>query len=62
MTETSELLAMSWDTVKEIEKRYLFRRFGRPKLKNLRQIAIDDIAKRKSPCKAGIKTAIRCTA
>lgn len=37
-------LQMSWDTIKDIQKRYLQRRFARPKLKQLRQIAIDEIA------------------
>lgn len=36
-------LNVSWDVIKDIEKRYLTRRYGRPKLKNLRQIAIDEI-------------------
>ena len=36
-------LRVSWDVVKDIQKRYLARRFGRPKLKNLSRIAIDEI-------------------
>jgi len=37
-------LGVSWDVIKEIHKQDLGRRFGRPKLKQLRQIAIDEIA------------------
>jgi transposase len=37
-------LQISWDVIKEIQKRYLQRRFGRPKLKRLQQLAIDEIA------------------
>lgn len=37
-------LHVSWDVVKDIEKRYLGRRFSRPKLKKLRHIAIDEIS------------------
>jgi transposase len=37
-------LDVSWDIIKDIQKRNLHRRFGRPKLKNLTEIAIDEIA------------------
>jgi transposase len=37
-------LQVSWDVVKDIQKRYLRRRFARPKLKHLRRIAIDEIS------------------
>jgi transposase len=37
-------LNVSWDVVKDIQKRNLARRFGQPKLKNLRRIAIDEIS------------------
>lgn len=37
-------LQVSWDTIKEIQARSLRRRFGKPKLSKLRQIAIDEIA------------------
>jgi transposase len=37
-------LNVSWDTVKDIQKRDLLRRFAKPKLKHLRHIAIDEIA------------------
>jgi transposase len=36
-------LSVSWDIVKEIVQQDLQRRFARPKLKHLRQIAIDEI-------------------
>jgi transposase len=37
-------LAVSWDIIKDIQQRNLHRRFGKPKLKNLKEIAIDEIA------------------
>ena len=37
-------LGVSWDTVKDIQKRHLQRHFTKPKLKHLRQIAIDEIS------------------
>jgi transposase len=37
-------LGVSWDVIKDIQKRDLGRRFARPGLKHLRQIAIDEIA------------------
>ena len=37
-------LGISWDVIKEIQKADLKRRFDRPKLKHLRQIAIDEIS------------------
>lgn len=37
-------LGISWDVIKEIQKEELQRRFGVPKLKHLRQIAIDEIS------------------
>jgi transposase len=37
-------LQVSWDTIKEIQADSLRRRFGKPKLHKLRQIAIDEIA------------------
>jgi len=37
-------LEVSWDVIKDIQKRNLSRRFSRPKLKRLRQIAIDEIS------------------
>ena len=37
-------LRVSWDTVKDLQARSLQKRFGKPKLHKLRQIAIDEIA------------------
>ncbi len=37
-------LKVGWDTIKGILKRYLFRRFKRPKLNHLKRIAIDEIS------------------
>ncbi len=37
-------LHVSWDVVKDIQKRNLQRRFAKPKLKKLKQIAIDEIS------------------
>jgi transposase len=37
-------LGVSWDIVKDIQQRNLQRRFGKPKLKNLKEIAIDEVA------------------
>lgn len=37
-------LGVSWDVVKEIQKESLQRRFAQPKLKHLRQLAIDEIS------------------
>jgi len=37
-------LNVSWDVIKDIQKRYLQKRFAHPKLKKLQQIAIDEIA------------------
>ena len=37
-------LGMSWDTIKDIQKRDLQARYSRPKLRNIRLLAIDEIA------------------
>jgi len=37
-------LGVSWDIIKDIQKRNLQRRFGKPKLKHLKEIAIDEVA------------------
>jgi len=42
--DVAEHLGISWDVIKEIQKTDLQRRFDRPKLKHLRQIAIDEIS------------------
>jgi len=40
-------LNISWDVIKEIQKRDLTRRFSKPSLKHLKRIAIDEISVRK---------------
>ena len=42
--DVAEHLGISWDVIKEIQKKDLQRRFGKVKLKHLRQIAIDEIS------------------
>src|SRR5262249_9899042 len=37
-------LDVSWDVIKDIQKRDLSRRYAKPKLKHLRRIAIDEIS------------------
>ena len=37
-------LGVSWDVIKDIQKRNLKKRFSRPKLRKLKQIAIDEIS------------------
>jgi transposase len=37
-------LGVSWDTIKDIQKRRLQKRFGKPKLGKLKEIAIDEVA------------------
>jgi transposase len=37
-------LQVCWDTLKDIQKRDLYRRFRKPRLRKLKQIAIDEIA------------------
>jgi transposase len=41
--DVADHLVVGWDTIKEIQARHLQRRFGRPKLHKLKQIAIDEI-------------------
>jgi len=41
--DVAQHLQVSWDVIKEIQARSLQRRFGHPKLKHLKQIAIDEI-------------------
>jgi len=40
-------LHVSWDTIKDIQKRYLKKKFSRPVLKDLRYLAIDETAVKK---------------
>jgi transposase len=42
--DVSVHLDVSWDLIKEIQRRDLTRRYSKPKLKHLRHIAIDEIA------------------
>jgi transposase len=42
--DVSRHLRVSWDVIKDMQKRDLSRRYAKPKLKNLRQIAIDEIS------------------
>lgn len=37
-------LQVSWDVIKDIQKRYLLRHFAKPRLKHVSQIAIDEIS------------------
>ena len=45
--DVAEHLNVSWDVIKNIQKRDLQKKFSRPKLRHLRQIAIDEISVRK---------------
>jgi transposase len=42
--DVAKHLGVSWDVIKDIQKRDLSRRYAKPKLKHLRNIAIDEIA------------------
>jgi transposase len=42
--DVAEHLQVSWDTIKDIQKRSLQRRFQKPRLAKVKQIAIDEIA------------------
>jgi len=42
--DVAEHLGVSWDLIKDLQKRHLQRHFSRPKLGHLRKIAIDEIA------------------
>jgi transposase len=41
--DAADHLEVSWDVIKEIQKRNLRRRFSKPRLRNVRQIAIDEV-------------------
>lgn len=45
--DVAKHLGLTWDTVKEIEKRYLSKRFDPPPIGGVRRVAIDEIAVRK---------------
>jgi transposase len=42
--DVAQHLQVSWDTIKGIQKRYLAKRFRKPRLGKLKQLAIDEIA------------------
>ena len=42
--DVAKHLGVSWGTIKDIQKRYLSKRYARPKLKNIDRIAIDEIS------------------
>jgi len=42
--DVAKHLGVGWDTIKDIQKRDLSRRYAKPKLKHLRHIAIDEIS------------------
>ena len=41
--DVAQHLLLGWDTVKEMQAKHLQRQFGKPKLRKLKQIAIDEI-------------------
>jgi transposase len=43
IADTANHLEVSWDVVKDIQKRHLKRKFSRPRLAHLKRIAIDEI-------------------
>jgi len=45
--QVAELLGLDWKTVKDIDKRYLEKQFAVPDYKDLKLIAIDEVASRK---------------
>jgi len=44
ISDVAHHLGISWHTVKDIQKRYLHRRFSRPSLNGLQKIAVDEIS------------------
>ncbi len=44
MKDVARLVGLGWDTVKDIQKRYLLKRYRRPRLNGVRRIAIDEIS------------------
>jgi transposase len=42
--DVADHLGVSWDIIKDIQKRHLVRKYSKPKLKNLKEIAIDELA------------------
>jgi transposase len=47
IADVAQHLKMSWNTVKEIQRLYLRRHYSKPRLKNVRYIAIDEFAVQK---------------
>lgn len=45
--DAARLLGIGWDSAKDIFKRHLKKRFGKPRLSNLKYIAIDEISVRR---------------
>jgi transposase len=41
--DVADHLQLSWDTIKDLQRQHLQRKFGKPKLHKLKQIAIDEI-------------------
>ena len=44
ISDVARHLHVSWDTVKDVQKEYLGRHYGRPSLKHVRRIGIDEFA------------------
>ena len=44
ISDVADHLGVGWDAIKEIQSRYLHRHFAKPKLKDLKHIAIDEIS------------------
>ena len=42
--DVADHLEVSWDIIKDIQKRHLVRKYSKPKLKNLKEIAIDELS------------------
>ena len=42
--DVAQHLQVGWDVIKDIHKRYLHQKYARPKLRHLKQIAIDEIS------------------
>jgi transposase len=42
--DVADHLGVSWDIIKDIQKRHLAHKYSKPKLKNLKEIAIDELA------------------
>jgi transposase len=42
--DVADHLEVSWDVIKDIQKRHLVRKYSKPKLKKLKEIAIDELA------------------